>query len=307
LSAAVIALPAAIAAAIAGVVGAAAMVTNVGGSRDAAANAMGRAGIGDPDSLSGWAIGMSSYSGPVGAVEGIMGIESTASLQRNLAAERERTQRIAGQGQAARDQFGRSDGAAQDQFEMQRQTLQRSQAHQAMIAAMSDPETRTALTHQQLEQAMNQLQSTRQMVSGANAMEPGMMQHAEQARAQQAQVEAIERVVDLRKQALALEQQASQESLRSAQQETRELENQLAIEKQKYEQSEQRLMSAKERFGSLDETTQREMISAMQKAKSGQDLTREERALLRSVGTEQAGGYARAGDLAAADAAGFDQ
>lgn len=301
------ALPAAIAAALAGTVGAIAMATNAGGFRDWAANQMGKAGIGDPDSWSGWAIGMSSYSGITGVIEGIGGIESTASLQRNAFAEREQAERMQAQRQAGLDQFARHDGAAQDQFEIQRQIRQRNQANQAMIASMADPETRQAMTYQQLEQAMNRMQQTRQMIAGADAMNPGMMQHAEQQRAQQAQIEAIEHVIALRKQALSLEQQASQESMRAAQAETRELENQLAIEKQKFDQAEQRLMSAKERFGSLDEATQRQTISAMQKARQGQDLSREERSLLRAVGTEQAGGYARSGDLAAADAAGFDQ
>lgn len=307
LSASVVALPAAIAAALAtvGYAGAtAAGAMNVGGAGDAMAGA----GWYDPDTIFGQAEGIRSAMSITEFVSGnsyetIQAQDAARASERQTARmEQQRNARLI----AEQGLIDRHVGGARDQDMMQQQIRQQHEANQMRIARMEGPEAVTSLTYQHLGQAMNRLQETRQMVSGADAMTPGAIQRAEQERAYQAQKEAVSQVIALREQALNLERQAHQEAMQSVQMETRELENQLAIEKQKEQVAEQRLMTSKERFGGLDEATQRQMISAMQKAQGGGDLTREERALLRSVGTERAGEFARSGDLAAADAAGFD-
>lgn len=81
----------------------------------------------------------------------------------------------------------------------------------------------------------------------------------------------------------------------------------LETAKQVLATEEARLSSAKERFGQLSALEQQRVIAVKQRADAGEELTRQERSLLRSVGTEQAVGIAARGDIAAAEAAGFDQ
>lgn len=306
LSAAIFSLPGAIALAITGTLGAGAMAFNVGGSRDAAANAIPQDWV-DPDSTFGWAAGgvdsVSGYTnmmfggipvGGLGMFGGLAGDQAGAS-----GAEAE-TQRRQAARQAQLAMFDRNNATAQGQFDFNQQ-LQNMQFAR-MSAAGVDPQA-------QLAQAMTALNQARQGSATAAGMAPGMMRDAEMGRAAQAEVAALDRVIALRKEGLSISQQESRERLAGVTKETSELMKQLEIAKKQQQAADDRLKSAKERFGGMDEATQRRLIAAKQKAdaQGATSLTREERALLSSVGTTGASEIASQGNIAAADALGFDQ
>lgn len=307
LGAAITSLPGAIALAITGAVGVGAVAANVGGSRDWL-----RKQVEFTPEGAGGTFGLGSTWGAYSAgMEDFWhlrmgGEDDYATTARRRALEsQERTERMQAERGAGLEMFERHNAAAQGQFDFQRRMEQMRRQQELSIEQMlGGPDLDTV--HSRLGVAQNALQGTRQNLAQAEALPAGAMRQAEIQRASQAQIEALQRVIELRKQALSLEQQASAEAIQAAKQETAEIERQLELERNKKEQAEARYMSAKERFGMQDEETQRQTIAAMHKARSGQELSREELALLRGVGTEQAGEFARQGATALADAAGFD-
>lgn len=302
LGAVIASLPAAIAMAIAGVGAAGAMALNVGGIRDKTAQAMGEGGWFTPDSTSGWALGL------LGRNEGgsfdLLGLEAMGAEQRAARASAETTDRRTRQRNAGLEMFGRQNADAQDMFDLQRQLQQMRMQRELTAESMAGGPTVDSVQNR-LGIAQNSLQSADQQRARAEAMAPGMMRSAEIERASQAQIEALNQVIELRKQALTLEQQAGREATQNAKAELDAMQQKLDMRKAEKDQIESRLMSAQERFGQLDEETQRRTIDAMQRAQAGEDLSREDRNLLRGVGTSKASEFAKQGDLAAADAAGF--
>ncbi|PQO33332.1 hypothetical protein C5Y96_10800 [Blastopirellula marina] len=102
-------------------------------------------------------------------------------------------------------------------------------------------------------------------------------------------------------------QEQHEKHLETAKEETKEIEHQLAMKKSEQERIELQLLSARQRFGQMDEGVQQQTIAAFRKAQNGGALTRDESSLLRNVGTQQASEFAQKADLARADAAGFTQ
>lgn len=116
----------------------------------------------------------------------------------------------------------------------------------------------------------------------------------------------MQRELELQREQLQLQKEIGQEKLNAARQSLDASQKELQITQQALQADQDRLLSAKERFGQLSEIEQQRLIGIKSRADAGEELTREERALLRGVGTEDATNIARQGDLAAADAAGFD-
>lgn len=87
------------------------------------------------------------------------------------------------------------------------------------------------------------------------------------------------------------------------------MQNELELAKRIAEVERERLMSAQERFGAMSEEQQQRIIAAKKKAEESgaESLTREEAALLRSVGLESTSRIARQADIARAEAAGFGE
>jgi hypothetical protein len=117
----------------------------------------------------------------------------------------------------------------------------------------------------------------------------------------QMEMNNIREEFELRKRIKEERVQAAQESLDLSKQELATVQQQLAVDQE-------RLTSAKERFGQLNELEQQRLIAIKQRADAQgfSSLSREERGMLRSVGTDDATQIAAQGDIAAADAAGFD-
>ena len=116
-----------------------------------------------------------------------------------------------------------------------------------------------------------------------------------------------ERQLGLLQEEYRLQEQIGQERIDAAQQSLDLAQKELETAQQQLKADQDRLLTAKERFGQLSEIDQQRLIAIKQRADAGEELTREERSLLRSVGTENAVAQAQQGDLAAADAAGFDR
>jgi hypothetical protein len=123
----------------------------------------------------------------------------------------------------------------------------------------------------------------------------------------QAEQQIRERQLGLLQEEYRLQEQIGQERIDAAQQSLSLAQRELETAQQQLEADQNRLLTAKERFGQLSEIDQQRLIAIKQRADAGEELTREERSLLRSVGTENAVAQAQQGDLAAADAAGFDR
>ncbi len=305
LSAAILSLPGAIALAIAGLGTAGAMAFNVGGIRDRAAEAIPEQYV-DPESMGGWAAGNAQFAVQNLGLFGLGGMAASSGYFGDLSGAQDqyfkgkKSLEERGMMAAAGQQVFQSNNAyLQDRFDLRQQL--RQMRFSGMASNGVDP-------REQLGFALDELQNARQASSAAEAMQPGQLRQEQAARAAQAEMEAIDRVIGLRRQSLAISQQETQERLAGVKEETSELQRQLAISKQQQQTAEDRLKTAKERFGGLDEATQRRLIAAKQKADSQgvNALNREERALLRGVGTNAASEIASQGDLAAADAAGFD-
>lgn len=122
----------------------------------------------------------------------------------------------------------------------------------------------------------------------------------------QAEQQIRERQLALLQEEYDLQEQIGQNRVAAAEESLTLAQRELETAQQALEADQNRLLSAKERFGQLSEIEQQRLIGIKQRADAGEELTREERSLLRSVGTENAVAQARAGDVAAADAAGFD-
>ncbi|MEW4564674.1 hypothetical protein AB1K70_19190 [Bremerella sp. JC770] len=312
LSAAVFSLPGAVALAITGALAGGAMALNVGGIRDKTANAIPEGWV-DPNSMFGGFAGRVGGVGDMGAGGlSLRGAQSAmfggfspdifgtlAGDQTGATAAEEATRRREAQRAAEIANFQRNNATAQGRFDLSQQLT--NLRFSRMSAAGVDPQA-------QLAQANSELQRARQGSATASAMQPGRMREAEIERAAQAEIAALTRVIDLRKESLNISRQESRERLAGVTQETAELMKQLDIAKKQQQTAEDRLKSAKERFGGLDEATQRRTIAAKQKAETqgASALSREERALLRGLGTGRAGDLASEGDTAAADRAGFD-
>jgi len=117
----------------------------------------------------------------------------------------------------------------------------------------------------------------------------------------QMEMDNVREEFELRKRIKEERVQAAQESLDLSKQELDTVRQQLAVDQE-------RLTSAKERFGQLSELEQQRLIAIKQRADAQGfgSLSREERGMLRGVGTDDATQIAAQGDIASADAAGFD-
>lgn len=110
-------------------------------------------------------------------------------------------------------------------------------------------------------------------------------------------------------QRLNLEREITREKMQQAKEGIRGAEEELKLVDEKLQRQRESLLTAKERFGQLDPMEQAKLVALKQKADTSGfgALTREERAALRGVDTEGTTKIARAGDLAAAEAGGFDK
>ena len=321
LSAAIFSLPGAIALGITGVGAAGAMAFNVGGSRDMAANAIPTGWI-DPNSLIGQGMGTAdwamSYTSPIGLLSGSLGgpaFGGLAKLQRETLARQEETRKREEARQSYLsgpefEQFQRDNAARQNAFDLQRQLRKLGfQRQQEIDALTGGPSLDTVKDRFGI--AQRDLATAKQQFSMAESMEPGRMQREELARAQAQLIEAHQRVKDLTERRIQLEREAGQESIAAARERSSELQKQLDLAKQQRTEAESRYLSAKERFGQMDEVSQHNAIMAMQRAQRlgigrAGELSRDERMMLRNIGTQQAEQFARAGDTASAEGANFD-
>ena len=314
LSAALFSLPGAIAAAIVGTLGAGAMATNVGGIRDRTANAIPLDWV-DPNSNFGWAAGGIGSIGDFGF--GGVTARNASSLMfgglspdifGGIAAEQARAQAAAEatqQGIAKRqsrlDQEANENAKAQMQFELEQQAYQMRRQRELTVEDLLGGPTADSVL-ERLSRAQGRLQDANYQRSVADAT-PNDVGQIE--RTTKLQIQALEEVIALRRQALALQQQEGQQALAVAKEETREIEHQLEMKKAEQQRIESQLMSARQRFGQMNEAMQAQAIAAFQKAQSGGSLNREESSLLRSVGTQEAIQFAEDADLARADAGNF--
>tara|TARA_B110000285_G_scaffold101431_1_gene115404 strand:- start:889 stop:2787 length:1899 start_codon:yes stop_codon:yes gene_type:complete len=304
-------LPAAIAAAFVGVLGAGAMATNIGGSRDKAAGMFGDinanswigSGLGTADFLHSLG-GNTNAMNPVGLTGDFLegqGSMSLSQIQRNQQASEATTGRLQNRMTATRERDFRVDSQEADRFAMEQQLdlLKRNS---------SNPMGDRDLDFVQGELAL--AQGASQASSGALAGMGGMnTDRAAFGNAETKAIQDMDRVVALRKEAFGLAQQTAQAEITGANEALKGLSSQLDLQQKITDQAEGRLMTAKERFGQLSEVDQRKLISAKQKAdKQGFGaLNRTERGLLSSVGTDESSELAKQGNLAAAQRAGFDR
>lgn len=309
LSLSVAALPAAIAAAIVGTVGAGAMITNIGGSRDYVAGMLPE-GFGTPgNSWFDWAVG-----NPTDFMSGFMpsgmdqsGMEDWINERRNALESQQTTDSRIASRQDRLSMQARHNAAAQSQFDLQLQMDQmRRQRELTVDDLFGGPTADTILSR--LSLAQGRLGNANRVRAEADAMPAdALTRQGDIARANEMQIRALEEVIALRKQAVMLQQQEGQQALALAKEETQEIERQLELKKSEQQRIESQLLSARQRFGQLDEATQQQAIAAFRKAQAGGTLNREESSLLRNVGTQQATEFAQAADLARADSANFTQ
>lgn len=116
-----------------------------------------------------------------------------------------------------------------------------------------------------------------------------------------------ERQVTLLQQRLAAERQVISEERQVISERIRASETELSNTRTRIQAERERLLSAAERFGNLDPIRQAQAIAAQRQAQSrgAGSLSRDQRELLRGIGTRQAGDFARQGALAEARRAGF--
>ncbi|QDU76437.1 hypothetical protein Pan97_34860 [Bremerella volcania] len=322
LSGAILSIPGALALAIAGVGAGGAMAFNVGGIRDRSANAIDPTMV-DPNSMMGSIGGSMDRIGqfdtlffgglPINRLSMFNGLEA---LQDSAKARQTITQQMEAKRQSYLsgeefEQFQRDNNARQNQFDLRRQLRQLAiQREQEIDALTGGPNLETV--RDRFGIAQRDLKTARQQFSMAESLEPGRMQREELVRAQNQLVEAHQRVKDLTERRIQLEREAGQESIAAARARSSELQKQLDLAKQQRMEAESRYLSAKERFGQMDEVSQHNAIMAMQRAQRlgigrAGELSRDERMMLRNIGTQQAEQFARAGDTAAAEIGNFDQ
>ncbi|MEW4564876.1 hypothetical protein AB1K70_20240 [Bremerella sp. JC770] len=319
IGAALTSLPAAIAGALVGVVGAGAMITNVGGSRDRAAAAIDALGRSNSTAQwwidkGNWALGTSdalispsSWGTSYATGADMNGATGLAGEQRRAAAAEKTAKEMIRDQQLRMEMRSRHDSAAQMQFELDQQAYQMRRQRELTIEDIHGGPTADSVL-ERLSRAQARLQDANYQRSVADSMpSDALIKQGQIERTTKLQVQALEEVVALRRQALALQQQEGQQSLAVAKQETQEIERQLEMKKAEQQRIESQLLSARQRFGQMDEATQARAISTFRKAKAGGDLNREESSLLRSVGTPEAIKFAQDADLARADAGGVQE
>jgi len=128
------------------------------------------------------------------------------------------------------------------------------------------------------------------------------------------QQQAVERLLSLNQRMttlasdrLSLEKEASQVKRDAATKAINAAKSERDIVRDRLKAEKDRLLSAKERFGQLSAEEQQETLRVFRKQKAGGigSLTREERRTLAGVGTQETEQAARAGDIRAAERAGF--
>ena len=317
IGAALTSLPAAIAATLVGVVGAGAMITNVGGSRDRAAAAIDEFGRSNTTAQwwidqGNWVLGTGdalfspgSWGASYATGGSINGATGLAGAQRRAAAGAETSQEMIREQQLRLEMRDRHDSAAQMQFELDQQAYQMRRQRELTVEEFFGGPTADSVL-ERLSRAQGRLQDANYQRSVADALPNNeLIKQGQIERTTKLQIQALEEVIALRRQALALQQQEGQQALAVAKEETREIEHQLEIKKAEQQRIESQLMSARQRFGQMNEAMQAQAIAAFQKAQSGGSLNREESSLLRSVGTQEAIQFAEDADLARADAGNF--
>lgn len=317
IGAALTSLPAAIAAALVGVLGAGAMITNVGGSRDRAAAAIDEFGRSNTTAQwwidkGNWVLGTGdalfspgSWGASYATGGSINGATGLAGAQRRAAAGAETSQEMIREQQLRMEMRDRHDSAAQMQFELDQQAYQMRRQRELTVEEIFGGPTADSVL-ERLSRAQGRLQDANYQRSVADAMpNDALIKQGQIERTTKLQIQALEEVIALRRQALALQQQEGQQALAVAKEETREIEHQLEMKKAEQQRIESQLMSARQRFGQMNEAMQAQAIAAFQKAQSGGSLNREESSLLRSVGTQEAIQFAEDADLARADAGNF--
>lgn len=322
LAGAIFSMPGAIVLGITGVGAAGAMAFNVGGVRDKAANAIPTDYI-DPNSMIGQGLGTAdwamSYTSPLSLLSGSLGgpaFGGFAKMQRDALAQQEKTRKQEADRQSYESgdefkMFQQHNADRQGKFDLQRRLRQLYLQQEQRVDALSGGPTLDTVK-ERFGVAQRDLLAAQKQTSMAKSLEPGRMRDQELERARSQQIEAYQRILDLTEKRKQVEREAGLDAIKSAKERSSELQKQLDLAKKEREEVEGRYLTAKERFGQMDEASQRNAITAMQKArrlgvsKAG-ELNRDERMLLRNIGTEQAEKFARAGDTASAEDANFDQ
>lgn len=118
-----------------------------------------------------------------------------------------------------------------------------------------------------------------------------------------------EKGASLLSQRLNVEREITREKVQQAREGIRGAEEELKLVDERLTKQREGLLTAKEKFGQMSSEDQTKLIEIKKKADASGfgALSREERQALRGIDTEGTTGIARKGDLAAADAAGFDK
>ncbi|TWT30720.1 coiled-coil domain-containing protein [Blastopirellula retiformator] len=299
------------AAAIAGVgfAGAqAAQSFNIGGSADRLAEA----GWYDPGTLTGW---LTAQRDAMSISSTFMGdnydtIDAQNQARRSVA----RTGRLqkAREALIAQQQMDQQRAVRlQQEYDVEQQLRQNRSSSEDLLSQLGGPSPDAVMNRAQsaMRYADQQQAELARMRSGNIVGQRQQFSDGEVAVQEQRTLQAINDAVRLRRESLEIAKQTNREERDAAEQTIRKLNTQIEKQRQLQKESEDRLLSARERFGQLSEGEQKRAIAIKQKADASgyAALTREERAVLRGIGTEGAESIARQGDVAAANAAGFDQ
>lgn len=305
------------AAAILGVGAAGAMALNIGGVRDWATSGRDKItgderffGM-DPTPNGGLGYGIGSLGVPFEYLGGGGNLSALAGEQRNAIAAQKRTASMKSAQDQRRWMEENERIRLQEEYEFERQRYESRSGRDDLLSQIAGANPDAIMNRAQSAMAYATQQQSELSRMRAGNVEGQMQQFSEAQVSVQEQrtLQAINDAVRLRRESLEIAKQTNREERDAAEETIRKLDTQIEKQRRLQKESEDRLLSARERFGQLDAGEQARLIRIKQKADASgfAALTREERAALRSVGTEGAESLARQGDLASANAAGFDK
>jgi hypothetical protein len=119
-------------------------------------------------------------------------------------------------------------------------------------------------------------------------------------------IAAEERLLDAEKTRYALTREIEGEKRKLRMDEIKGIEDIIRSRQKERDELEKGYQTAKERFGALDRVDQKKALGALEKARSGADLTRTDLDRLRNIGTDESDQFIRDANNKSAEKAGFD-